>query len=355
MGAENMDRPVGYLRELSEARGAPGNEGEVRAIILDAIRPFVDETRVDTIGNLIALRKARTQSSRPVPRKVMVDAHMDEVSLMISSIDGSGLLRFWPVGVIPQLLLSKKVLVGEKKLPGVIGSKPIHLTTPEERSHVVQAEQMTIDIGATSKGQAEGLVSIGEFATFDTKFVDLGDRVRGKAFDDRAGCAVLIELLKADYPFDLYGVFTVQEEVGLRGARVSAFAVEPDAAIALEGTICDELPHKGDLPTVTKLDQGPVITIMDQAFIAHPGFLAHMIHTAETKGILYQIKQPGKGGTDAGAIHITKAGIPSTAVSVASRYIHAPTAILSKADFQNTVRLVRETLQGLTADVLETR
>lgn len=353
MVAETTDRPVGWLKELSEARGCPGNETEVREIILDAVRPYVDEHRVDTIGNLITLRKARLQAER-APKKVMVSAHMDEVGLMVTGIEGSGMLKFVSIGIGPQLLLSKKVLVGEKKLPGVIGSKAIHLTTEEERGQVVKVEQMTIDIGATAKGEAERLVSVGDYATFDTRFVDLGHRVRGKAFDDRAGCAVLIELLKADYPCDLYGVFTVQEEVGLRGARVSAYAVEPDAAIALEGTICDEIPRKEDVPTGTRVGLGPVITYMDRSFIAHPGFLAHLVRTAETQGIPHQFKQPGLGGTDSGAIHMSRAGIPCVTVSVPSRYIHAPTAILSKADFQNTVRLVRETLHGLTIDALRT-
>lgn len=353
MGAEEMEKGVGLLPALSEARGVSGDEGAVRGLILDAVRPYIDEHWVDTIGNLFAVRKARAKSDKKVPQKVMVSGHMDEVGLMIVNIENSGLLRFQTIGLDQRLLLSKKVLIGDKMVPGVIGSKAIHLTTPEERSRPVPVDQMAIDIGVSSKSEAEKVVQVGDYAVFATRFADLGHRVKGKAFDDRVGCAVLIELLKADYPFDLYGVFTVQEEMGLRGARVAAFAVDPDAGIALEGTICDELPRERDVPTATKLDHGPAITVADRSFIAHHGFLGHAVSTAEALGIPYQFKQPGLGGTDSGAMHLTKEGVPSLAISTPCRYIHSPAAIMSKADFWSTVRLVREMLSSLTMDVLQ--
>jgi len=313
----------------------------------------VDEHRVDALGNLITLRKARVKPRKPAPKKVLVAAHMDEVGLMITEVAKNGLLRFSPVGGIdPRLMLAQKVLVGDKKIPGVVGTKPIHHLKAEEMKQVLKHDQLGIDTGATSQSQAEGQAHVGDYATFDTAFEELGELAKGKAFDDRAGCAVLMELLKADYPFDLYAVFTVQEEVGLRGARVAAYAVEPDCAVVLEGTVCDDLPKKKDVSPTSRLGAGPVITLMDHSFIAHQGMLRHIINVAEKNKIPHQFKQPGIGGTDAGAIHLSKEGIPSLAVAVPCRYIHSPVSLLNLKDFENTVFLVRQTLQTLTADII---
>ncbi len=343
-----------FLKELSEARGVSGFEDEVRNLIFGKIRDFVDEYRVDALGNLISLRKARAKSRQAVPQRVMVSAHMDEVGLMITRIEKNGLLKFRPIGGLdPRLLLAKRVLVGDKKTPGVIGVKPIHLLKPEERKQAPTFETMAIDIGVTSQSAAENLTRVGDYATFDTAFEELDGIAKGKAFDDRAGCAVLIELLKEDYPFDLHAVFTVQEEVGLRGARVAAFSVDPDCAIALEGTIADDLPKKKDVSPTTQLGAGPALTVMDRSFIAHQGLLRHTIAVAEQNGIPYQFKQPGIGGTDSGAIHLSREGIPSITVAVPCRYIHSPAGLLSLEDFERTVTLVRETLRTLTTEVIQ--
>ena len=342
-----------FLKELSEARGVSGHEDEVRSFIYGKIRALADECRVDALGNLIALRKARATSAQPAPKKVMLAAHMDEIGLMITDIAKNGTLKFLPIGGIdPRLLLAKKVLVGGKKVPGVIGVTPIHKLEQKEMDQVLKHEQMAIDIGAASESEAGKLTHVGDYATFDTAYEELGDIAKGKAFDDRAGCAVLMELLKEDFPFDLYAVFTVQEEVGLRGARVAAYAVEPDCAIALEGTIADDLPKKKDVSPTSQLGKGPVVSVMDHSFIAHPGMLRHLVAVAESKSIPYQFKQPGIGGTDAGAIHLTKEGVPSLAVAVPCRYIHSPVALLNLKDFDHTVALVRETLRALTLDTI---
>jgi endoglucanase len=168
--------------------------------------------------------------------------------------------------------------------------------------------------------------------------------VKGKALDDRAGCAILIELLREKYPFDLYAVFTVQEEVGLRGARVAAYSVAPDLAFALEGTICDDLPKDRDVSPTTRLGAGPAITVMDRSVIADRRLVQLLVDSAEQNGIPYQFKQPGLGGTDAGAIHLSREGVPSTAVAVPARYIHAPVSVLSQNDFDNTLRLMQQAL-----------
>jgi len=332
------------LKELSEARGVSGDEQAVRQIILDAIKDTIDEHRVDALGNLIALKKGVGK----IRRKVMAAAHMDEVGLMIVQIEKEGSLRFRPVGGIDdRVLLAKKVLIGDNKVPGVIGSKPVHLLDLKQRQQVVRVAEMSIDIGASSKEEAERLVKVGDYATFDIAFGDLGGELRavkGKAFDDRAGCAVLIELLKDSYPSDLYATFTVQEEVGLRGAKVAGYAIAPDVAFALEGTVCDDMPKKEDISSTTTVGSGPAITVMDRSVIADPRLVDLIVKTAQEKGIPYQFKQPNMGSTDAGSIHLTREGVPSAVVAVPARYIHSPVTLLSLNDLDNEVRLMHEVL-----------
>ncbi len=337
------------LQRLSDAFGVSGCEEEVRSILAEAVRPHVDELRTDSLGNLIAIKRARAGVPRPV--RVMLAAHMDEVGLMITHVEKDGLLRFQPVGGIdPRLLPAKRVLIGRERVPGVITVKPIHLLKPEERERVVPVEQMYIDIGATSKDAAEKRIKIGDYAVFATRFGPHGLEgesrlVRGKAFDDRAGCAVLAAVLQGEpYPVEIAGVFTVQEEVGLRGARVAGYALEPDVAIVLEGTICDDLPKEKDQSPVTRVGKGPAITIADRTFVADRRLVQLLVDTAEKQGLPYQFKEPALGGTDAGAIHLTRAGVPSVALSVPSRYIHGPACVLSLDDLENAVALLRAAL-----------
>jgi putative aminopeptidase FrvX len=337
------------LLKLSDARGVAGNEDAVRELLLSEIKPYVDEYRVDSIGNLIATVHAREGTS--YPHRVMLAAHMDEVGLMIVQIEKSGMLAFRPVGGIdPRILPAKRVLVGKDSIPGVIGIKPIHLVTPEEERVVIKVEQMYIDIGAKSKEDAETVVKVGDYATFATQAQANGRIVMGKAFDDRAGCAILAELVKERYEVELLAAFTVQEEVGLRGARVAGYSVEPEVAVALEGTICDELPHKKDITPVTRMGQGPAITVMDRSLIADRRLVDLLVRTATAEGIPYQFKSPGLGGTDAGAIHLVREGVPAAAVAVPARYIHTPVSFLSLDDFEQTVALMRAALHRLATE-----
>ncbi len=339
------------LKELSEARGVSGNEERVREIIREHVKPYVDQISVDSIGNLIALKKG----DGSFPLKVMLAAHMDEVGLMVTHIDEKGYLHFGAVGGIDERILpGKRVLVGEKAIPGVIGLKPIHLLKEEERSQIVPVERLVIDIGAKDKASAEKMVQIGDYATFDVAFRELGSRrVMGKAFDDRAGCAVLAELVKERYPFDLYAVFTAQEEVGLRGARVAAYAIEPDAAFSIEGTVADDLPKEKDVSPTTRLGHGPAITLMDRSFVAFHPLVRLLVEAAEAEGIPYQFKQPLVGGTDSGAIHLARKGVPSATVAVPCRYIHSSASILSLDDFENTIRLMKAALMRLRPEHLK--
>ena len=340
------------LKELSEAIGISGNEDAVRKIIAEAVRDTVDELRSDTIGNLFAVKKPRGKGNG---LKVMIAAHMDEVGLMITGFDSSGGLRFRSVGGIDDRILPGKVLlVGPDKIPGVIGVKPVHLLKDDEEKQVLKMDSLVIDIGASSKEEAEKLVKLGQVAAFATRYRRAGRTATGKAFDDRAGCAVLVELLRGQrFPFELQGVFTVQEEVGLRGAQVAASAVGPDCAFVLGGTICDDLPKEQDVSPTTELGKGPAISLMDRSVFADRRLVEHLVATADRLGIPYQFKQPGLGGTDAGAIARSKSGVPSLPVSVPCRFIHSPVARLSLDDFDNTVPLMRESLKRSTPDVLK--
>jgi len=338
------------LQKLSEATGVSGNEEPVRALLLEAVRGLADECRIDTMGNMIVLRRGTGGS----PLRVMVAAHMDEIGLMITQIEDNGVLHFAKVGGIDDRLLpAKPVLIGPRKVNGVVTFKPVHLTEKGERDTVVSWKQLCIDIGAASRAEAEKLVQKGDTAVFATDYCELDTAaggwrtVAGKAFDDRAGCAVVAELLEDRYPFDLYAVFTVQEEVGLRGARTAAFSVKPDCGIAVDCTGANETPKKKDLSPSTRLGEGPAITIRDNSFIADPRLVDLFFSTGSRLGIPCQSKMPNVGGTDAGAIHMTHEGVPSITMAVPCRYIHAPKGILSLRDFENTVRLGREALRRL--------
>jgi endoglucanase len=358
-----------WLKRLSEAFGPSGCEDEVRQVVLEAIEGKVDEVQVDALGNVIAVQKGTAaQKGSAAGFKVMVAAHMDEVGMMISYVGEDGLLRFTKVGGIDDRVLPAKVVrirprisaptqagkAAEEKLPGVIVIKPVHLVTHAESGQVMAYDKLAIDVGASSKKEAEGMVDRGAYATFDVAYEDLGDVVKGKAFDDRAGCAALIDLIeRGPYPFDFYPVFTTMEEVGLRGARVAGYSVMPDAAFVLEGTICDDSPKKEDLSPTTELGKGPAISVMDRSVVADRRLLQLVTETAEQEGIPYQFKQPGKGGTDAGAIHLAKTGVPTLPVCVPSRYIHSPVSVMSKSDYQQTVNLMVASLMRLTPEVLE--
>jgi len=341
------------LKDLCEARGVSGDEAAVRQVILDAVREHVDEHRVDALGNLLCLRKARgREAGSPAPERVMVAAHMDEVGLIVTGINDDGTLRFGKVGGIDdRVLVARKVLIGKDAVPGVIGTAPIHLVAASDRNKAVDADGLVIDIGATSKAGAERLVHVGDCASFAISFETLDDKglrtVKGKAFDDRVGCAILAALLAEDYSFDLWAAFTAQEEVGLRGSKVAAHRIDPDLAFALEGTICDDLPKERDVSPVTEVGKGPAITFMDRSVIADGRLVRLLVRAAEENGIPYQFKRAVAGGTDSGAIHLSRAGIPSVTVAVPVRYIHAPAGILSRQDLDHAVALMKAALHAL--------
>jgi putative aminopeptidase FrvX len=339
------------LEQLSNAFGPSGDEGDVRKLIVEAIQPYVANVQIDTLGNALAQKPGAGHSL-----KVMLDAHMDEVGFMVTHIEENGLLRFGMVGTLdPRMLPGKTVAVGHSRVPGVIGLKPIHLSTADELTSVAGIQNLAIDIGAKDGDQARQRVSVGDYVVFHTCFSHLGGssadprtgRVKGKAFDDRVGCAVLVEVLKGDYPVDVVGAFTVQEEVGMRGAHVAAFAAEPDLAVVLEGTVADDLPDQGSSPPSTRLGHGPAITLMDRSFVADRRLVDWLIESAEPGGSPHQFKRPNVGSTDGGAINRSRIGVPTVALSVPCRYIHAPVAVMDLSDFWHTVDLLKAALMRL--------
>ncbi len=341
-------RQLNLLEKLCNAVAVSGEEGEVRRLVLEQVRPLADEVRVDAMGNVLVIRRG----SAPQRLRVLLAAHMDEVGFMLVEDEGDGIYKFRPVGGLdPRQLVGKPVLVGPDHTPGVIGARPIHLTTAEERKRPIPLDALRIDLGP--KGHAK----IGDRATFATRFRRVGPSIFAKALDDRLGVATLIELLR--HPpenIDLMLAFTVQEEVGLRGARVAAYALQPDLAIAVDSTPAYDLPPaEDDMENVaynTRLGGGPAIYIADRATLSDPRLVRWLAETGEAEGIPYQFRQPGGGGTDAGAMHRVRAGIPAVSVSVPGRYAHTAVGLARLSDWKNTLRLLHAALARLQPDFL---
>jgi len=332
---------VEVLESLSNANGVTGREGEVRDLMKRYLEPHVDEIREDRLGNLIALK----QGGRDAPT-IMLAAHMDEVGLMVKNIKKKGFLQFVKVGGIDdRVLLAQKVKVHTDKGPisGVIGSKPPHIESDEERKKVIDADSLFIDIGAKDKNDAERMgVQVGDVVSFDTKFERLSeDTVLGKAFDDRVGCTVMVEAMRRleNVDCNIYAVGTIQEEVGLRGATIAAFQVEPDVGIALDASVAGGMPGVDEGKAPARMGAGPVLTVADAGLIAHPKVLRLLIESAKENGIPYQLETGIRGSTDAARISLSKEGVPSGVIAVAARYIHSPAAILSLRDVEKTIRL----------------
>lgn len=325
------------LKTLCALRGPSGWEDQVREYLIDRLRGSVDEMRVDALGNLICFKKGAVSA----PNRLMICAHMDEVGLMITRIDSDGYLHFGPVGGIDRrVLLSKPVLVGEKAIPGVIGLKPIHLTTPEDRESIPKYKELCIDIGAQDREAAEALVAPGDYATFLPESLEFGeDMLKSKAIDDRIGCAVMVELLERELPMDVTCVFTVQEEIGTRGAFGAGFSVRPEIALILEGTTAADSPAMPESKKVCAPGKGPVIPYMDRASIVDRGLFETLRGICEANAIPWQTKEYLSGGTDAGTIQRSRAGVRVCGVSAAVRYLHAPTSVASLADCDHMLTL----------------
>lgn len=331
------------LRTLSDAFGPPGFEDDVRARLREIVEPLVDEIRVDPLGNLIATRHGRGD------RTLMLDAHMDEIGLMVSYVEESGFLRFatlggWDARVIPSHGVTIKNDHGDR-VHGVVGTPPPHILKAKDRKKPFDLEELFIDGGATSRDDVEAMgIHTGSPAVIHYPFRTMNHPfVTGKALDDRAGCTVLVKTLDAlqndELDVTLVANFSVFEEVGLRGARTAAFSIEPDVALALEGTVAADVPGIEDARIPTRLGQGPALTVADRSLIASPRLLRFIQDVAGDDEIPCQLKTPPSGSTDAGAIHQSRGGVLAGVISVPCRYIHSPFSILDLDDLENAARL----------------
>lgn len=343
------------LEQLSNAIGVSGDETEVRKIILEAIKGHVDHISIDTMGNLTVTKKGTGKSDL----KVMLAAHMDEIGFMVTGYDSNGQIHFSKVGgVDDRILPGMRVKVGKDKLNGVIMWTPIHFGRDQK---VKAIKDLRIDIGMSKKSEVEGKVKRGERIAFDSMYAEIDETmVRGKAFDDRVGCALLVDILQGgSYPVDIIAAFTVQEEIGLRGAQVAAQRMKPDVAFVLEGTPAHDIANPDADPDdssqanpACKVGDGPVLTVMDRSMITPPHLLKFIRKVGEEANIPHQIKTALGGGTDAGQIHLSNSGVPSAVISMPCRYIHSPTAYLSKEDYANSLKLVQAVLNNITRDVI---
>jgi putative aminopeptidase FrvX len=338
------------LERLSNACGVTGREDQVRNLLIQFMTPYADEIQIDKLENVIAIKKGKANSP-----KIMLAAHMDEVGLMVKTITKDGFIQFAKMGGIDDRILpAQKVVVYTKKglYQGIIGSKPPHIQKEEERKKIMTYDDLFIDVGAESKEDVVSKgVAIGDPIAFDIKYVNLGkDAVIGKAFDNRAGCIMMVETLKLLGQTDctVCAVGTVQEEVGLRGAAAAAFGVDPDLALVLDVTIAGDVPGVREFDTSVKMGKGPALTISDSGLITHPKVLKWLIDTADEEKIPFQLESGLLGSTDAARISITRQGIPCGNISIATRYIHSPVGMLSLKDIENGAKLTAATIQKAT-------
>ncbi|QAT48539.1 M42 family peptidase [Caproiciproducens sp. NJN-50] len=324
------------LRELCAAHGISGREDAVREIVLREIGPLADSVEVTPLGNVIAFKKGE---KRP-KTTLMLDAHMDEVGLMITDYTDAGLLKFAAVGGIDRRVLPGKTVWIGGRLPGVIGIKPIHLLEGDEKGKSVPLKDLYIDIGAGSREEAERQVRPGDAAVFDSVFDLSHGMVKSKALDDRAGCALLIELMRDGLKYDTTFVFSVQEEVGLNGAKTAAFAVAPQAAIAVECTTAADVAGVEHGRDVCRLGDGPVLSFMDRRTVYDRDYYRMAFEAAESAGINCQPKRAVAGGNDAGAIHSSRSGVRTAAVSLPCRYLHSPVGVIAQEDYEEAKKLL---------------
>lgn len=323
------------LKKLTEICGVSGCESPVRQFIENEIKDFCTQLHTDTMGNLIAFKKSVTGNEKTI----LLSAHMDEVGFIVTAITPDGYLKFDTVGGIDErILASTRVRCGD--INGVISYKAVHLTDKDERKKAPSIDDFYIDIGAKTLETAEKHIMPGDYFAFDSDYVEFGEYIKAKALDDRVGCAIMIDVLKKSWNVNLYCTFTVQEEVGLRGATAAVHGINPDYALVIEGTTCNDLPNVGENLRVTKSGNGAAISILDSASRANNEIIALLRTAAEKGNIPHQFKASTAGGNDAGAICIANGGIKVASISVPCRYIHSPVCVMHKTDFESCRNIV---------------
>ncbi|TRX52037.1 M42 family metallopeptidase [Fulvivirga sp. M361] len=341
-----MSVNVSLLKKICEAAGVPGYESEVRNLIIQEVEPLVDSLEIDNMGNVITMKKG--QSSE---KKAMVGAHMDEIGFIVTHVDDKGFVRFTTLGGFdPKTLTAQRVVIhGKKDVLGVMGTKPIHVMTAEERTKMPKVKDFYIDLGM-SKEQVDDIVSVGDPITRDRELVEMGECVNCKSIDNRVSVFILIETLRElqTVPYDVYGVFTVQEEVGIRGANVAAHTINPDFGFGLDTTIAYDLPGAQPHEKVTSLGEGTAIKIMDAMTICDYRMVDYMKKIADDNTIKWQPELLVAGGTDtAGIQRMGKNGSISGAVSIPTRHLHQVIEMAHKEDIENSIRLLKMCLEGL--------
>lgn len=329
---------VELLKELCLLNGTSGDEKKVRDFICDRISGKC-EFEIDNLGNVIAFKKGK---NRP-KNKVLVSAHMDEVGMIVRYINDDGTLKISPVGGIdPRVVFGRRVAIGDNNIIGVIGGQAVHNVSADNRKKAVKFEQMNVDIGCSTKEEAEKLVQLGDSVCFESEFFEFGEnKIKGKAIDDRAGCAIMIEMIDGELEYDTWFTFVVQEEIGLRGSTVAAYTVNPDYALVLETTTAADVPSAGADKKVCKLGNGPVISFMDRHTIYDKELYKMAFDAAKENCIPCQTKTMVAGGNDAGAIHVSRGGVRTAAISLPCRYLHSPSCVIDKEDYFNSYKLAK--------------
>ena len=327
------------IKTLCRLPGPSGWEDAVRDWIAAEAAPYADQMITDAQGSLLVFKKGRSTPKEPV----LLAAHMDEVGVVIREIDDEGYLRFGFLGGVDRrVVIGKRVWIGKNRIPGLIGMKPIHLTTADERKTMPKLKDLYIDIGAADGDEARGLVQLGDYGVFDDRVLTLqNDMIRAKAIDDRVGCGILLTLLKEELPVDAWFAFTVQEEVGCRGAFGAAFHLQPGVAVVVEGTTAADGPASAGARKVCLPGRGPVVPFQDGGTIYDRGLFEQITRLADAHGIPWQTKTMLSGGTDAQAIQRTRAGCRVAAISAAVRYIHSPSCVGCTRDFEQMAALLR--------------
>jgi putative aminopeptidase FrvX len=333
------------LEQLSNACGVPGREDEVRDVLKQALIGHVDEMWTDAMGNLI-VRKGNG------PVKVMLDAHMDEVGFLVGEITEEGYVLLKKIGGLDDRVLpGRAVWLTNRRIPGVIGAKAWHLTSAEEKSRAIPFDEMYVDLGCRNRAEVEALgIEPGEPVYFATTFEHFSEKVvKGKAFDDRVGCYVVARvLMEFDHPgITLYGAFTCQEEVGLRGARVAAYNLNPDLAISVDGTSAANVAGVDPMETASNMGEGPVVYPAEWSSAGHERIYRELVRLADACGFPLQYKRSAAGGTNAGGIALQRAGIPAASLSVPCRYIHSAASLCHLDDVEVTVHLIHQFLQRI--------
>lgn len=333
------------LKTLTSLSGVSSYEDDVLDFIEKEIRPYSDNIKRDKMGNLLVFKKGRKQG-----KTVMLAAHTDEVGFLASGFSDDGYVKFSSIGIDSRILLGLRVFIGKDHIPGVIGIKAVHMTTAEERKNAVQEKDMYIDIGVSSKEDAEKLVQKGDYISFDSEWQEFGDgKIKAKALDDRAGCAALIRLIKeSDFEFDTWCAFTVQEEVGLRGGKIAAKTILPDIFIALESTTCSDIPNMEKGMNVTKMGEGVALSYMDGGFMADRKLVSAIMKRGKEKNIPCQLKSYASGGNEVRAAQTAGSGVIALALSVPCRYLHSPISVIDKSDYESMYLLAKDICENLS-------